>query len=326
MGDGGGADDRLAQRMLTGPLKAGGEPQQLAFLPRRQGTQGRHRRAALGQVARAPGDAAAVGVPIDLVVLAEDVEGAGLDPFQPPGAFADSPSGSYAPNANATLTLAEPLDLTGVAGAKLEFSARWDIEATWDFLTVEASTNGTSWAPLAGTRTTAASGSGAQVPAGAPGYEGQQPIWTRESISLAAYDGAPSLRLRFRLRADGFDQRDGAYVDDVAVTRLVNGGTVSTADAPAAVASSLGAPSPNPTRAGVRLDVVVGRAGDVDLAVFDVLGRPVRTLADGPAPAGVREVVWDGRDASGAPAPAGVYVLRLVAPDAVVTRRVIVAR
>ncbi len=244
----------------------------------------------------------------------------------PPGAFADSPAGSYPANANAVLALAQPVDLTGVAGATLEFSARWDIEASWDFLTVEVSTNGTAWTPLAGRYTTPASGNGAQVPTGAPGYEGTQAAWVRESVSLAAYDGAPSLRLRFRLRADGFEQRDGAFLDDITVTRLVNGGTVSTPEAPGALASSLGAPLPNPTRAGVRLDAVVGRAGVVEIAVFDVLGRRVRTLAAGQAPAGRREVEWDGRDDAGAPAPAGVYVVRLVAPDAVVTQRLVVAR
>lgn len=244
----------------------------------------------------------------------------------PPGAFADSPAGPYASSANAALTLAQPLDLTGVAGASLEFSARWDIEPSWDVLTVEASTNGTTWTPLAGRFTTPASGDGAQVPAGAPGYDGVQGAWVRESVSLAAYDGAPSLRLRFRLRADGFEERDGAFVDDVAVLRLTNGGTVSTSDAPAGRVTSLGLPSPNPTRAGLRVERVIARAGAVDLVVLDVLGRRVRTLATGDAPAGRSDVVWDGLDDAGAPVPAGVYVLRLAAPDAVVTRRVVVAR
>jgi len=244
----------------------------------------------------------------------------------PPGAFADSPSGEYPSDANAVLTLAQPLDLTGVAGASLEFSARWDIEASWDFLTVEASTNGTTWTPLAGRYTTSASGNGAQVPAGAPGYEGTQAAWVRESVSLSAYDGAPSLRLRFRLRADGFEERDGAYIDDIAVMRLTDGGTVSAPEGPSGLTTSLGPPSPNPTRAGVRLAVSIGRAGDVELAVLDVLGRRVRTLIAGDAPAGRTEVTWDGLDGAGAPVPAGVYVLRLATPDAVATSRVVVAR
>lgn len=244
----------------------------------------------------------------------------------PPGAFADSPAGNYASNANAVLALAQPLDLTGVAGASLEFSARWDVEAQWDFVTVEASVNGTAWTPLAGRYTTPASGSGQQVPEGAPGYDGRQAEWVRESVSLAAYGGVPALRLRVRLRADGFAQRDGFYLDDLAVTRLVNGGTVSVPDGPGALATSLGAPAPNPTRGEVRLDVVVVRAGAVDLAVFDVLGRRIRTLASGDAPAGRTGVTWDGRDDAGAPVPSGVYVVRLTASDAVATRPVVVAR
>lgn len=244
----------------------------------------------------------------------------------PPGAFADSPSGTYLSNANAVLRLAEPLDLTGVSGAALEFDAKWDIEAQWDVATVEASVNATTWTPLAGRHTTPASGSGQQVPEGAPGYDGRQAEWVRESVSLAAYDGAPALHLRVRLRADGFEQRDGIYLDDLAVTRLVDGGAVSTADGPVTAGSSLGAPVPNPTRAAVRLDVVVGRAGAVDLAVFDVLGRRVRSLVAGEAASGRTTVTWDGRDDAGAVVPSGVYVVRLIAQDAAVTRPVVVAR
>ncbi len=50
----------------------------------------------------------------------------------------------------------------------------------------------------------------------------------------------------------------------------------------------------------------------VALAVYDVAGRHVATLADGPAAPGVHEVSWDGRDAGGAQVASGVYFARLV--------------
>jgi len=61
----------------------------------------------------------------------------------------------------------------------------------------------------------------------------------------------------------------------------------------------------------------------VRVAVFDLNGRRVRTLLDEDAPAGLRAVEWNGRDARGALQPAGVYVIRATAGSASATRRVV---
>jgi flagellar hook assembly protein FlgD len=49
----------------------------------------------------------------------------------------------------------------------------------------------------------------------------------------------------------------------------------------------------------------------VRIAVFDVSGRLVASLLDGPALAGEHSIVWDGRDGAGREMPSGVYVVRL---------------
>jgi len=69
--------------------------------------------------------------------------------------------------------------------------------------------------------------------------------------------------------------------------------------------------SPNPFRSGAAIDFVLGHDGPVDLAVYDVLGRAVRTLAHGPAAAGAQRIAWDGRRDDGHTAGAGVYFVRL---------------
>jgi flagellar hook assembly protein FlgD len=48
----------------------------------------------------------------------------------------------------------------------------------------------------------------------------------------------------------------------------------------------------------------------VDVAVFDLGGRRVRTIARGNEPAGTRTLRWDGRDERGGAAPAGLYFMR----------------
>jgi flagellar hook assembly protein FlgD len=52
----------------------------------------------------------------------------------------------------------------------------------------------------------------------------------------------------------------------------------------------------------------------VRLRVFDVAGRVVATLAEGPLAAGEHPFRWNGRDDRAAPAPAGLYFVRLDAP------------
>jgi flagellar hook assembly protein FlgD len=52
-------------------------------------------------------------------------------------------------------------------------------------------------------------------------------------------------------------------------------------------------------------------------------GALVATLYDGPSPAGVRTLRWDGRTARGRLAPAGVYVLEARVDRARLVRRLV---
>jgi subtilisin-like proprotein convertase family protein len=93
------------------------------------------------------------------------------------------------------------------------------------------------------------------------------------------------------------------------------------------VAASLWASDPNPAPGGeTTIRFGVPRTGAAAIVLFDVAGRRVRTLLDRTLQPGLHEVRWDGRDADGAPVPAGVYLYRLTAGDANLTRKVVVAR
>jgi len=87
-------------------------------------------------------------------------------------------------------------------------------------------------------------------------------------------------------------------------------GYYSLLDAPPAPAPlRIFAARPNPTRGAVlvRCELDPG-APEEALAICDALGRRVRTIAlDRPAQEEFRDVAWDGREDSGALAPAGVY-------------------
>jgi hypothetical protein len=72
--------------------------------------------------------------------------------------------------------------------------------------------------------------------------------------------------------------------------------------------------APNPVRpggAGSAIRFTLPAAGRARLAVFDVAGRRVATLAEGDFPAGSAEVAWDGTSERGSAVSPGVYFIHL---------------
>jgi hypothetical protein len=88
--------------------------------------------------------------------------------------------------------------------------------------------------------------------------------------------------------------------------------------------TSLRLASPNPFRGAAELDLVVARPGtEVEVTIHDVTGRRVVTLAEGPRAAGAHVLRWNGHDARGREAGAGVYFARMRAGDDTVTRKLV---
>jgi len=104
-------------------------------------------------------------------------------------------------------------------------------------------------------------------------------------------------------------------------------GTWTTDVSPATRATfTLDAPRPHPVRGSCSIHFEVARDGIARLGLFDLAGRRVATLHDGPALAGPHEVSLsvDGAGARGL--ANGLYLLRLEAGGRVATRRLLVAR
>jgi hypothetical protein len=80
---------------------------------------------------------------------------------------------------------------------------------------------------------------------------------------------------------------------------------------------------PNPGARAISITWALPRRAKTRLIAYDVSGRVVRRLVEGVFDAGVRGVVWDGRDAAGRKAPAGVYFLRLESEGYTAARRVV---
>lgn len=89
---------------------------------------------------------------------------------------------------------------------------------------------------------------------------------------------------------------------------------------------SFSGPYPNPARNTTSCAFTLPEAAPVRVQVFDLSGRLLRTLADGPREAGTDELRWDLSDASGQRVNAGIYLLRAQLGTQTWTRRISVVR
>jgi hypothetical protein len=80
---------------------------------------------------------------------------------------------------------------------------------------------------------------------------------------------------------------------------------------------------PNPLSTETRIAFRLPEAVHVELKIYEVSGRLVRTLVSGDQEAGSHTAVWDGLDEAGRRVAAGIYFYRLAAPGIKESRRMI---
>jgi FlgD Ig-like domain len=85
----------------------------------------------------------------------------------------------------------------------------------------------------------------------------------------------------------------------------------------------LSAAEPNPFRDAMRFSVVVPRAADVEVGIFDLVGRRLATLHRGPLESGAHVFTWSGRTDEGTRAPSGVYFYHVRSNGHVLARRAV---
>jgi hypothetical protein len=120
--------------------------------------------------------------------------------------------------------------------------------------------------------------------------------------------------------SDGINNGRGITIDpacseEYSSSRSSGGMGLSTSDAGdnqvEAPALELYRPTPNPFTNSTTIAYAVGGNGqDVQIGIYNVAGRLVRTLASGFQAAGRYEVSWNGRSDDGATATHGVYFIR----------------
>lgn len=118
----------------------------------------------------------------------------------------------------------------------------------------------------------------------------------------------------------------GTELDSLTVhlRAFVESGASTPEDEILALALSPGAPNPFTERTALRL--ALPHPADVELVVYDVTGRAIRTLASSPFPAGEHRIVWDGRDDRGRETASGIYFCRATVGDWRQDRKLVLMR
>jgi bacillopeptidase F (M6 metalloprotease family) len=133
----------------------------------------------------------------------------------------DPHSGSFAFWSNkgdeSDMTLTRDFDFSAVSGpVKLEYWTWYDLEGDYDFLYLEASTDGKTWKII-------------QTPSGTDknisgnsygwGYNGLSDGWIKEEVDLSKYAGQ-KVTLRFEYVTDAAVNGEGLLLDDISIPAI----------------------------------------------------------------------------------------------------------
>jgi hypothetical protein len=138
----------------------------------------------------------------------------------------DPHSGTYAlwsnKNDESDMTLTHSFDLTSYSGPlTLNYWTWYDIENGWDYVYLEASTDGENWKILTTPSGTNMDPQGSNFDWGYTGYSGGKPtpVWINEMVDLSQYAGQ-NLTLRFEYVTDSNVTGEGFLLDDLSIPEI----------------------------------------------------------------------------------------------------------
>jgi len=114
-------------------------------------------------------------------------------------------------------------------------------------------------------------------------------------------------------------------VVEAALCWVENGIACPVGDTPQPVAM-LEQNSPNPFNPQTTIAFEVSRGEDLVVAIYDLMGRRLRVLAEGMHASGRHEVTWNGQDTHGHAMASGTYIVRLDSESGSEARKVMLVR
>lgn len=224
----------------------------------------------------------------------------------------NSEFGDYANRQNRWIRMLNPLDLTGYTSAVLSWYEKYDV-VSGDKCQPEVSTDslGVTWSTFV------------------PFYSGTVGSWQKRTLDITSYcSNKKFFRLRFRLLTDTINTAKGWFVDDIAIDGYLKTGVEgSPMEAvltyPVAVLYNC---VPNPSRGSLSLSYQIPDRAQVEIGIYDITGRLVKTLVNQNQPAGKYQVRWNGRNEKGQKAASGIYFYSLKTGDRIVTKKLVLIK
>jgi hypothetical protein len=209
----------------------------------------------------------------------------------------ESPSGNYLPGMN-TATSLRSVNFTGAYSADLSFWIRHRIEADYDYLYLEVSTDGSNWDEL-------------------DVFTGNLLSWTQQSYSLDAYLDEPAVTVRFRFTSDEYVEYQSAFIDDLGID-VVGVGINQAANGPSDLEMQL---LPNPAGNMTRLSMNLPTSSNVKVSLYNNRGQAIREISAGMMEKGPHSI-----DIETASLNAGTYYCTVEANGQRSSRKLVVIR
>ena len=154
--------------------------------------------------------------------------------------------------------------------------------------------------------------------------DGPKGTYHKYSFDLSAFAGSDVFfGVNFYI-VNGQASGNQPYVDHFIVTTNM---ATSVDEAPAAISGfRLQQNYPNPFNPSTSIPYSIEHIGQVELHIYDLLGRKIRTLLRGSQSAGEHSAVWDGKDDFGKQVASGHYLYQLKAGELLSTRRMILLK
>ncbi len=222
-------------------------------------------------------------------------------------ALNDSPGSTYEPNSENPCDLINPINLTYFNHAYFTFtSGEMFGDGDFGYLQVKQGAN-----ELWSTQLTV------------NGFN----VMGQKYVDLDNYLAEEELYIRLLLTSDGEDESYGWFVDDIHLVLNQEMPIVGIEDdfyLPSEIV--LHDAYPNPFNPVTTIQYSLPNAGIVDLKIYDLMGREVRSLVNAFTSAGTQSILWDAKDDFGNPVSSGVYIYRLETEGQMLSKKLILLK
>jgi C1A family cysteine protease len=220
-------------------------------------------------------------------------------------------NGDYPNNMPAYNLTTEVIDLSGFYNTELRFWRWLGVESSeYDHALIMASNDGANWETIWSN----------------PSYETSDNSWVQVSYDISSVaDDQDSVYISWVMgTTDGGWRYCGWNIDDIEILGLEETGVNETP-----INSSYDQPQlffTNLINSNANISYILPSQGHVDLVVYDISGRVVKTLVNGRQSAGSHKLRWNCRSNNGSSVSSGIYFIRLKTNESVLTEKLIIAR